>query len=137
MIVLGIILFFAGANELYWSFSATRWSKTIGKIIEWKAPPSFQEFGRRDSRITYTFEVDGYNYVSSNIKPGIEARFVFRFPFLSQDLFTDSRFATGAMVEVMYDVRHPRRCALEEGGFVFPTLATISGVALIVWGFYQ
>ena len=137
VLAVGLLLAVLSGYELYCSFAAIRWRKTVGTVIGRETPRFPLVAGWRNSRITYSFEVDDYTYVSSKFKPGITAHFVFALPFLPKEFFQDSRFSVGAEVEVRFNPANPRPCALHEGDFVIPTLGVIAGIVVSITSFLR
>lgn len=135
VVLLGLLLFCGSMYELYAVFSAMRWEKTVGKIVDRKFEQYGLDVGWRHREISYSFEVNGYNYVSSNFTPGVAVRFVFRLPFLPRDFFAIETYENGKEVTVIYDPKNPRRCAIKDGDVVWPTILGISGLLILLYEF--
>ena len=111
------------------------WSKTKGVIIERDIRLVPKDLFSVTIDVSYSFEVNGYNYVSSNYGSGSGAMSRFWLPGFRKDFFVGSELEKGGEVEVYFDPRNPRRCALVVGDFVWPVFAMIFGAATVAFAF--
>lgn len=132
LLLVGAVFVGGGLWEGYFAFAALCWERTRGRIIERNIKRDWRSLAFSDIEILYSFEVNGYNYVSTNIKPGLAGNAsTLSVPFLPKGKYAGEEFAPGSEVYVIYDPLHPRRCALENGGFAIAAVGVLIGAAII------
>jgi len=130
----GVVSLCVALWETYIGFVSEGWSRTQGRIIDRKTSRVWRNLLETETEIFYEFEVDGYRYVSSNISPGVFApAWGISIPKVWPSRYEGEAFEPGAEIEVIYDPRRPRRCALEPPNFTRVAFFFLLGAALTIF----